>query len=1302
MNSILKFNTEPFIFALKAFFRDLKVPVNYITDHPDSVQNILTKTFEDNESFNLIDEVYPFGIVDDAAFEGEKSIAVSTIKSDYDGILIFGVTLKSRGAGILPTRGQLADISRAFNREFHYTPVIVVFKYNGYIAFSNTERIEYKQEWKEGEKAGKVTILRDVNIENPHRGHIDILTAMKIRTSGTNAVGSFNALYRYWQEVFNVNILNKKFYKELQNWYFWAVKEVTFPNTPNQSNFDTDEKFELAVKEHKSKNVIRLLTRILFIWFIKEKKLIPEELFDEKCIAEKLINDFTPQKLYGIIATGNQNSQYYRAILQNLFFATLNKEMKKRKFRIDGQNQNVTNLMRYRNYFKNPDYFLQLMEEVVPFMNGGLFECLDKPHPTLKGKQGGEVIIYNDGFSDRDDNLLVIPDYLFFDVDEVIDLSDDFGSTDKVYKNAKTRGLIEILKSYKFTITENTPIEEDVALDPELLGKVFENLLASYNPETKTTARKQTGSFYTPREIVNYMVDESLIAYLKNTLLGETEGVVPIGQSQIEMFGNDTRKGQLCMEQKIDINKWKTNVDGLETKLRLLLSYNNVENPFSTEDTVLLIKSIDNCKILDPACGSGAFPMGVLQKLVHILQKLDKDNQHWRELQIQKAIAETEEAFKIGEKVERQNRLLDINETFDCNASDYGRKLFLIENCIYGLDIQPIAVQIAKLRFFISLVCDQKTNPNRDNFGIRPLPNLETKFVAANTLISLKTENTVKPDKVYGLEKKLIETRHKHFSALTPETKRKYRQQDKELRKLISDELITSGFPPTTAELVANWDPYDQNTHAEWFDNYWMFSISDGFNIVIGNPPYLRIQGVQESTPALIPYAKKYYKSAQNGNWDLYVLFNEAGYNLLKKKGILAFIQPHKFFQGNFGVGLRNYIAKEKCLYQIVHFGAEQMFESATNYTCLFFLQKQAQKKFKYIKVDNPDEWLLNTTNAPSFTLPQPEKDQKWVFTSDEKQTILEKLKIQPQTLDNVVRKIFQGIPTGADKVFILLVEKNESGKILKCYSNSLEKGILIEKEFVKPFLLGRDVKRYEKPEVKNVVLFPYKNENGKCALYTESEIKNKFPLAWDYLNKNKDIILKRENNRFEKTWWQFSRPQNLTEFETVKIITPDIANFPKFSLDVNFNYHTTTVYSFSFNKTGVTEKHEYWLGLLNSKLLWFFLQSTGNVLRGSYFRFKTEYLKPFPIKRIDFNKKDECIFYEKIIDLVNIILENKKLGKDTFRLEAEIDAIVFHLYSFTEEEMVKTLLLMPDVSEAERREIQYNFKKYILKYEAG
>jgi len=255
------------------------------------------------------------------------------------------------------------------------------------------------------------------------------------------------------------------------------------------------------------------------------------------------------------------------------------------------------------------------------------------------------------------------------------------------------------LQEYNFTIDENTPIDQEVALDPELLGKVFENLLASYNPETATTARKATGSYYTPREIVDYMVQESLFNYL--------------------------------------IDKYP-NID--QSKLKELLSYS--ENSIDLTDTEIdyIIAALDNIKILDPACGSGAFPMGALHKIVYALQKLDPDNSRWKNLQIDKVNKETNVIFHQTDKNEREARLKELNEMFDesINYPDYTRKLFIIENCIYGVDIQTIAIQISKLRFFISLVLDQKVDNTKENMGIRALPNMETKFVAANTLIGLE------------------------------------------------------------------------------------------------------------------------------------------------------------------------------------------------------------------------------------------------------------------------------------------------------------------------------------------------------------------------------------------------------------------------------------------------------------------------------------------------------------------------------------------------------------------------------------
>jgi adenine-specific DNA-methyltransferase len=627
------FQSLDFLPAVKTFFKELKVPVNYISDEPTKAKSILEKTYKENDTFNLIDDVYFVGMVDDAAFEKNESIEVEKIKSDYDGILIFALTLNKRDNNLLPTRSQLAEISRAFNREYHYTPAVLVFKYSDnnkeYLAFANTERLKYKQEWREGEKAGKVSLLRDIDISKPHRGHGDILEQLQIITSGKQQVDNFDKLYKYWQDVFSVSVLNKKFYQELQSWYFWALKHVKFPSEPTEKDaLDKNQNIEDLIQEHKATNVIRLLTRLLFTWFIKEKGLIPEEIFDLDSLQSEILNEISPfHDENGMFKEGNKDSVYYKAILQNLFFASLNcpinpfgGDTRERGFRKENSNFGTLYLMRYKKYFKKPDAFLQLINSKVPFLNGGLFECLDKRGE----KETSKDRLYIDGFSDNlpKKHSLVVPDYLFFGTEEKVDLSKDIGIKNKGTKEAAVKGLINILKSYKFTITENTPIEEDVALDPELLGKVFENLLASYNPETKTTARKQTGSFYTPREIVNYMVDESLIAYLKNGL-----------------------------------KEWNIPVEKLDEKLHKLTSY-ETENPFSDSPDItnVIIACLNEAKILDPACGSGAFPMGILQKMVHILQKLDIDNKIWEEVQKQKVKQEFENVVEINDKQERENK----------------------------------------------------------------------------------------------------------------------------------------------------------------------------------------------------------------------------------------------------------------------------------------------------------------------------------------------------------------------------------------------------------------------------------------------------------------------------------------------------------------------------------------------------------------------------------------------------------------------------------------------------------------------
>lgn len=741
---------------------------------------------------------------------------------------------------------------------------------------------------------------------------------------------------------FSVEVLTKEFYQELSDWYAWAIKIIRFPNDLNDKT--DDDKFN-------NESAIRLITRLIFVWFLKQRHLIPEEFFDENYLREKLLKNFNPYQMGGLLHDDGE-VKYYTAILQNLFFAMLNSpitpeggtELSERHFRNGRGDYDNNKLMRYESYFKDPQLFVDLANRTVPFLNGGLFDCLDD-------KDKG---IYYDGFSDSEKSIksLYLPDFLFFIPETDVDLS--LWYNDKKKKKAKVRGLIQILKRYNFTVEENTPFDQEVSLDPELLGKVFENLLASYNPETKTTARKQTGSFYTPREIVQYMVDESLVAHLKRT----------VG-------------------------------DELEEQYRQLMRYTDEEVPLTDAQRKQIMHSLYHCKVLDPACGSGAFPMGMLQQMVHILNRIDPDNELWKEMMLNVAIDETSEAYRMATPDERREMVADIERSFDesINRPDYARKLYLIENCIYGVDIQPIAIQISKLRFFISLVVDQKANDNpAENFGIRPLPNLEAKFVAANTLIGLDKKDATLFDsaEIKAKENELKIAKHKIFGAKTVRTKRKYRQIVSDLRLEIANMLeICGAVGNAEAQQLVAWDMFDQNASSPFFDPEWMFNVKEGFDIVIGNPPYvdakeqLKKEDLKLQREALSK--NKRYKTLYQ-KWDLYIAFLEISIRYFcKENGICSMIVPYPISNQLYAKEMRKMIMNDYDLLEVVDLFDVKVFENATVTNCIPFVRKSHSEKEVVISHADKSKNITHSYSKSFGLLIHDQNTYVWNFTLEDR-----------------------------------------------------------------------------------------------------------------------------------------------------------------------------------------------------------------------------------------------------------------------------------------------------------------------------
>ena len=651
--------------------------------------------------------------------------------------------------------------------------------------------------------------------------------------------------------AFSVEALSKEFYKALFNWYEWALKLVTFPIGETTKN--TKGGFNVKQSgDNNEINLIRLITRLMFVWFIKQKELIPSWIFDINEL-KNILTDFNPNN--------KKSGNYYNAIIQNLFFATLNRKIEDRAF-ADDKSKSFNKQFGVKNYYRDnckKTFFKKTNKEIidhfksVPFLNGGLFECLDALKDDENKQKNIEVL--RDGFSREPYWMAFIPNHLFWQ-------EDDGGH----------EGLIHILNRYNFTVEENTPSNVQIALDPELLGKVFENLLGTYNPETSKTARKGSGSFYTPREIVDFMVDESLKTYLLQNVKGMTDDQTKI------LFDN--------------------NID----------SYNECNKE-------AIIIAVKNIKILDPACGSGAFPMGALHRMVQIIQKC--------------------------------------GGTKDDEKSVYQLKLSLIENCLYGVDIQPIAVQICKLRFFISLICEQeKNNSIAANYGFDPLPNLETKFVVANTLISKKQSEQsalFEDPEINKIKQDIKKVRHAHFNAATAKAKAECREEDKKLRKSLADLLAKDRiYNQEEARQLAAWNPYDQTTVSPFFDKEWMFDIKDGFDIVIGNPPYI-------STKDIPAEAKKMYEAEFGFNDDTYNLFTFKGLELTKNNGSLNYIIPKTFWTTQTKRNMRNLILDKNIQYI---FDTANPFETVLVDTCIIQISNTQFEKSNTIKFIDGSENL--------------------------------------------------------------------------------------------------------------------------------------------------------------------------------------------------------------------------------------------------------------------------------------------------------------------------------------------------------
>ncbi len=452
------------------------------------------------------------------------------------------------------------------------------------------------------------------------------------------------------------------------------------------------------------------------------------------------------------------------------------------------------------------------------------------------------------------------------------------------------------------------------------------------------------------------------------------------------------------------------------------------------------------------------------------------------------------------------------------------------------------------------------------------------------------------------------------------------------------------------------------------------------FDAVIGNPPYIRIQAMKEWAPIEVEFYKEEYASASKGNYDIYVVFIEKGLSLLSVGGRLGFICPHKFFNAQYGEPLRKLIADGQNLSEIVHFSDQQVFEKATTYTCLLFLTKDNKaRKFSFAKVGDLDAWRAFKKVEEGKLDLKTVTQSEWNFVTGKSAELFEKLSKIPTKLIGVAARIYQGPITSADTVFLFKDFKGECKGVTEVRSVELGKPILIESAILKRVVRSGSIGRYyAKPTA--LVLFPYEVNNGQARLFTQKEMQENFPLAWAYLNQNRELLSSREKGKFRDTgWYRFGRTQNLAMWENPKIMIPymitNLAAYPDYVDNLYFINVTTGGYGIT-TRDGA-ESLKYLCALLNSRLLDFYLKRVATTFHGGYFAANKQYIEQLPI--IQASEQQRSLIESRVSQIVDLHkrIANTKTPDEKTTLQRQIDAVdkqidklVYELYGLTEEEI--------------------------------
>ena len=977
---------------------------------------------------------------------------------------------------------------------------------NALVAFSNADGRNYrlslltsKYEF-EGDKIVKV-------LSNPRRYSYSLGYGTKTKTAYDFLIskGKVHSLDELISR-FSIEIVNKHFYNEI-------ALSFTRLIGGKRDNKVFDKELELYGVTNQNKYAefaVRLIGRIVFCWFLKEKKseagipLIPEDMLSLSAIAH--------------------STNYYHDVLEPLFFELLNTHQNRRKTK-----------------FAQNEYYNQ-----IPYLNGGLFS------PHADDKYNFDNVMGTGRYG-----VVTIPNEWF-------------------------EHFFEILTQYNFTVDENTSYDIELSIDPEMLGRIFENLLAEINPETGENAKKSTGSFYTPRDIVDYMVDNSILEYLKT----------------------------------------KTNID--EERLKAIISYSKEDDDiaqFSLVEKKSIINALYKITVLDPACGSGAFPIGMLQKIVYILQEVDHDADMWFDEIVKGAPIYVKKAFE---------------EKFSNGELDYIRKLTVIEKSIYGVDIQPIAVEISRLRCFLSLVIEQKVKDNLPNRGVHPLPSLDFKFLIANTLIPLPDETSAnlwqKVEQISMLEnidhiEELRAVREEYFNA-DNERKAELREEFGNIQKKMFQQTISYKGASKRYAALADWSPF-KNEPTDWFDAEWMFGVNDGFDVVIGNPPYIQLQKAISNT-STIKLGDIYQKcgfSVFEKTGDIYCLFYEKGVNMLKKDGILTYITSNKWMRAGYGEKLRGYLAKHTNPLLLLDFCGQKVFDTATVDVNILLLSKQ-QNKGRTIACTANERCRdnLSVFVEQNRTISDFRDSGNWTILTEIEQNIKRKIEQYGTPLKDWGVNIYRGILTGFNEAFI--IDEETKNELISTDPKSAE--------IIRPILRGRDIKRYA---FDFAHLYLINTHNGIKDKGIAPIDVSQYPAVKAHLDKYYEQLEKRQDKG--DTPYNLRNCVYTDDFSNQKIMYSEIVQKPQFYLDEGVFYPEAT----TFIMCG--DNLDFLTCCLNSTICFYIFKKyyAGGGLGENGVRYKKQFILNLPIPKNfsnnEFSKylkhKEIEIIEKKIIELYHL-----------------------------------------------------------------